>query len=570
MTIDYKITGDTENPPTYPLDETTIPTTTDVTIADNIATATDDDASLETWDYVAAGNVSKITPSFEMQPTPMVIDPSSTEGSIKINYPDSNTLQVGSKVLVTENGVTTEEAIAAGSQSTINNFDAGWGQLSYFSCNNILFALGTSNRKLAYSVDSGVSWIFSATIGGTGTVYSIVGMAYFDGKYYLGLGYDNNQGTINLWASDDLINWASAHSQTFTNAGSCGVATEGTILSIVYGVNGHSQTTLTIYYFSSTDGSTFTSRGSYTSTGACPLNYTYSNGKFLLAAAGAISYSNDGITYSNNTAQSAVGNIDAVILGIDYTGSLYLISSSSVTSASSRGIFSSSNFSSFTQRQSLSGFQQVPSRIVNNGSIYVVFERNTVNYYTSTNGATWTSLTISSQSFGSHNSLTSIDDNFICSAQNIQYSLFSSGSTAWNAVNMYSFYYYQFTITSPSLQVPDAIYLGGQSLSYSVQSTATPNYQPATVTYDDDNGTITVTGAEYDVSGTHVMLKVNELNNGDIVSLVGASLDVYIPPPAPSPTPSGIPAQIKGNRTPANFIETHYVVGKLFISKEDS
>ena len=84
---------------------------------------------------------------------------------------------------------------------------------------------------------------------------------------------------------------------------------------------------------------------------------------------------------------------------------------------------------------------------------------------------------------------------------------------------------YQFTITSPALPVPDAVYLGGQSLQYYVGTGSTPTWTNATVSYSDAAGLITATANIAATTGTHVQLKAT-LKKGDILSQIGATLTI--------------------------------------------
>lgn len=521
------ITGSTTTPPTYALDATSLPTVTNGTIASNLFTATANNASAQTFDYVAGGTVESITPQMKFVPgTVLTVDPASTTGSTKFNYSASNTVQVGSKLLVDVGGTVSEITVAAGSQASVSVFDSGWGQLSYANLEDgSLIAVGTSNRKLARSTDGGTSWTFLATLGGTGAISGIAGACYFLGKAYIGLIYSTNQSTINLWSSSDWTTWTSAHSQTFTNAGSCGVATNGAVLSVLYGTyNAPGFGTQDIRPFSSTDGMIFTVRTEQsfiedgTGNSAVLLEHRYSNGQFISACyRGALS-SPDGINFTKYQA-----TVSQLIISIDYFNSLYIIARQD--NYSTFAIYSSSDLTTWILRQTAAGATYWGRILVSSGLLTLpVYNSTTV--YTSANGTTWSNNTATGAAFSAYSGAYNNGQFIYGKISTREMWISSTGTSGWTDVNPDAATY-QFTMTSPSIVVPAWAGLGGQTEQFSVSATSTPSFVAATIpAYTRSGNVITAMYAQVTgQSGTHVQLKALTLNSGDALSQIGATLE---------------------------------------------
>lgn len=502
---EYGIVGNIDNPPTYALNSTHIPTLTNASIVANKVVASANSASATTWNY-STGAVTQIIPYTVFTPTVLNIDPSSATGSIKINYTTNNLLQVGSKVLVTDGGVTTEQTIAAGSQSTSPS------PLSATQLHTTSYANGKY-----FTFDSNYLWVsddFNVWIKTNLNVTTSnpnVTACYFNSKYYttfLGVVYE----------SLDAINWTSVFTGAFTN--NSGVATDGSVL--VFACSANNASGINIY--SSTDGSTFTSRYTATPSGggtACRIDtICYSAGKFTLATGycGAIA-SADGVSW---TRLSDPGGASWVSMSsIIWDGSAYLCNAVN-TGATAVPIWRSTDGVSWTQVLNVGVAYFF---IYFTTGKYVAIQFGSLTYRTSTDGITWASATMPGSGFLSscrNPDLTLLKlfrepnngTNYV-SIIAPGYTTFSAGTTSGG---------YQFTITSPSLPVPDAMYLGGQSLSYSVSTTITPSYTNATLTYVDNAGVITATGAQDIAVGNNVMLKFEGMNSGESMQEIGAAL----------------------------------------------
>lgn len=526
--VTLSITGATTTPPLYALSSTTLPTVTSMTIAGNVATATANSASAQTFDYVTSNNILQVTPKMTFtNGNVLSIDPTSTTGSTKFNYSVNNTVQVGSKIQVDVGGTVSEITVAAGSQTSNAVFDSSWGQLSYADVNDgSLIAVGTSNRKLARSTDGGNTWLYLATLGGSGAVSGVAGACYFLGKMYIGLIYTTNQSTINLWSSSDLVTWNSAHSQTFTNAGSCGVATDGTTLSILYGdYNGAGlSSTRDIYPFSSTNGTSFTQGATQSFTAAqfgasaILLEYRYLSSRFVASAyRGALS-STDGINFIKYQS-----GLDSYVISINYFNSLFIIAMQDNTDFT---IYSSPDLATWTSRQTIAGATYW-GRIVASGSLLTLPVYNSTTVCTSSNGTTWSSNTATSAAFSAYSGAYN-NGKFIygkLSTREIWTS--ATGTSGWTSVNLDTSTF-QFTMTSPSIAAPAWAGLGGQTEQYSVSATSTPSFTAATSpVYTRSTNDITITYAAVTPSAyTHLQLKALTMNSGDILKQIGADLHI--------------------------------------------
>lgn len=520
-TINYRITGASTSAPLYALNSTTIPTTSNVTVSGNVVTATANSASCATWNYAPGGVITSITPQVKFTPTALTIDPSSTTGNVKLVYGTSGTVSVGSKLITTTSGTTTQITVTAGSETTNSVFSASDGTIDFIECaeDGSLFAMGRTTRRLYRSTDGGFSFYYLATLGGTGSAV-LTSVCKFSGQWYAGLCYQSSQSnTINLWGSVNLITWTSQHSATFTNAGSCGVATNGTLLSVTYGGDDSSfQTTLQGYY--STNATTFTvcNSNNVSATQIVIYDYRYTNGKFVVAGSGIICQSSDGITWNNLNIFSGITNQFAATT-LYFNGSIYLIGGYHPTVG---GIYSSNNFSSWTQRQNISGAST--TKLLQNSNTYIVGAQGTTSIYYSTNGTSWNLQTVSGASFPAvTGAYSSISNKFIYGNNGNQLMRYSANGTTWNSQDLATNSGYTFTITSPSISVPNACYLGGQTLDYYVGQSTTPTWATATLSYSDSAGLITVAGGAISVSGSNLQLRVQNLNNADVISYIGSS-----------------------------------------------
>lgn len=521
--IAFSITGATTTPPLYSLDATHLPTVTSMTIAGNVATATANSASAQTFDYVTTNNILQVTPKMTFtNGNVLSVDPTSATGSTKFNYSVNNTVQVGSKIQVDVGGTVSEITVAAGSQSSNSIFDSGWGQLSFLTANNKLFAYGGTSRQLAVSNDEGASWTYLTQFGGTG-ISRLTSVVYFNNKYFFGLSYNDNQTSVSLYASTDLINWTTAN--TISGASSCGVATDDAILSVAYG-GSRVNTYTNIQIFSSDDGSTFTSRvNDAIAVNGVPIDsYNYSNGKFLLSAWNFIYESINGTSYIRYTSNIVLGlGSPQAIFYLYYTGSIYIISSGG--GVAEDGIYTTAALSTTAVKQQ--SFTQ-PGWLTYNGSTYLIPQSGTTTIYTSTNGSTWSSSTIA-ETVNIRAACVYNGKYFYGSATG-QNMLTTVNLSSWTATDLAASSGYQFTMTSPSIAVPTWAGLGGQTEQYSVSATSTPSFVAAsTPVYTRSTNDITITYAAVTPSAyTHLQLKVLTMNSGDILKQIGADLHIDV------------------------------------------
>lgn len=519
--IAYKITGGTDTGYTYALNGVHLPTLASMTISSNVATATSNNASAQSWDYVASNNVTGITPTMKMTLAPITIDPTSTIGNLKLQSNISGLLVNGDKLIYDTGSAIAETTGITVSETPASVFDSSWGQLDFCSANNVLFAFGKSNRKLAYSLDRGITWLYSATIGGTGTA-NLQNVAFFNSTYYLSLMYNTNQGTINLYSSSDLINWNVADSQTFTNAGSVGVATNGIILSVAYSHRGGSGGGDTIRIRSSNDGVIFINSTTLTSinTDTFIVDYTCNNSQFLLSAWSYGSKSINGTTWDTNIATNT-----QPITHLFYHNNIYF--ACVYGGGAAGGIKTSTNWSTWTQPLSLGNGSSC--NLVVNSSNYIALKYNTNNYYTSVDGISWNTHTQAGALFDG--SATTLNDNgYIGKTSTQEMWVYNTLETSWTSTNLATSGYL-YTITSPSLPVaiPTKVYKGGQGLQYSVQASSISAFStPTSPTFTRAADSVTKTYATVTgLSGTHVQLKAINYNTGDILtSLEGALITV--------------------------------------------
>ncbi len=522
--VALSIAGATNNPPVYALDATSLPTIANGAITSNVFTASANAASAQTFDYVSSGDISSITPKMTFTPgTVLTVDPASTTGSTKCNYSASNTVQVGSKLLIDLAGTISEVTVAAGSQTptvawetkTTNDFTVMFGD----GLGHVVGLVRNSTSSIGYSSDFGATWNFSSLpIPGTQAIF---GMAHHNGVWIIctGANYLNqvqtsldngvtwtktleigggspishpfHNGTNFCWinngkmyTSSDGVNWGS-HSISGLN---------GNSFSVTYG-NGMylaiSQYSNDNKLFKSSDGNTFTQ----ISNASLPISPSWSSNQFPLYS--YLAAYNGNIWCISPTYQGNSQN--SVILSNDNLNSFY--SSSAILPAATSRICVANVGTKIL----------VANMALNSGAGIITSSDNATTWDTASSGfPAWTSSFITG---------------------------ISGGEEFWaftfpNPTNLGSIRYtgnnggYQFTMTSPSIAKPNWAALGGQTEQYSVSITSTPAFTAAaTPTYTRSGNTITATYAQVTgLSGTHVQLKAATLNNGDVLSQIGATL----------------------------------------------
>lgn len=519
--VALSIAGATNNPPVYALDTTSLPTIANGTVASNVFTASANAASAQTFDYVSSGDISSITPQMKFVPgTVLTVDPASTTGSTKFNYSASNTVQVGSKLLIDLAGAISEVTVSAGSQNSSS------------STNGVIFILNTSTGRL-YTSSNKLTSIDSTNLE-TSVLTSITNAAYFNNKYYLSGFCSGGDGII--YTSSDLVNWSIA--DTLVGYPRCVVMSNGSILSCAYGKNSYNLLTIR----TSTDGSTFTTQttalgvsvqGGGAQQGTIIWCGQYQNGYFLIRAGAASLYSVDGITYAVVNSGGDGG------YGIGKFGSYFILNQYNAS------ILISTNFSSWSAADGTNRGSVIGQVSVNTANTKVCIVAASGTAYYSTTGNTFSNITIGTgyTPVGSNSGQTcavvgdtiinatttpgrvNISNDFGLTWTSLDLSASISGTLSVASVSNISSGY-QFTMTSPSIAKPNWAALSGEQLQYSVSATSTPALTTATSpTYTRSGNVITVTYAQVTgLSGTHVQLKASSLNSGDVLSQIGATL----------------------------------------------
>lgn len=515
------IVGNTTASPTYALDTTSLPTITGGSIASNVFTASANNASAQTFDYVASGVVESITPKMQFKPTVLTVDPSSTTGNTKFNYSASGTVAVGSKLLVDVAGAVSEITVAAGSQTTTvawetkttNEFTVMYGD----GLGHVVGLVRNSTSSIGYSSDFGATWSFSSlAVAGS---QSILGMAYYNGIWVICTGANYlNQAQTSLdngvtWTKTLEIGGGSPFSHPFHNGTNFCWINNGRMYTSSDGVNwsSHSISGLSGYsfcvaygngmylaisqysndnkLFKSSDGSTFTQ----ISNASLPISPSWSGNttpmySYLAAYNGNIWCISP--TYQGN-------NQNSVILSSDNLNSFY--SSGAILPAATSRICVANVGTKIL----------VANMALNNGAGILTSSDNATTWDTASSGfPAWTGSFITGITGGKEFWAFTFPNS--TSLGSIKYTGSNGG--------------YQFTMTSPSIAKPDWAALSGQQLQYFVGASSTSSFSSATLSYTRSGNVVTATGAATTVNGQHVQLKALSLNSGDILSQIGANL----------------------------------------------
>ncbi len=541
VTTNYRITGSASSGDTYALNSTSLPTVTNGTVTSNVFTASANAASAQTFDHVMTGEVESITPKMTFtNGNVLAVDPSSTVGNLKVSSTNLGLIAVNSKLLVEQSGVTTQVNVDAVTSSVAglpypNTTNArGW-----IYCNGYYFITEYSSGKVWVTADFN-SFNNSLTIPNTPP--QLTSVAYFGGKYYVGWSTEGTPGTASVYSSSDLINWSVAHSFTATGAGSSAVMTNGTTLVFAYGsINDVGATLNNGVIYKTTDGTTvnlvqtFNGNGN-ASTNVCIPNGVYMNGKFVFAAGSAGVFSSpDGTTWTNDNMSTAPGAIAARrAFTVIWDGTAYICMFKIDTSNTNWYFMRTTALGGTWTNVYTSTTSAVPCY---EGGKYIAAQYGTKNVLTSADGITWSSSSITmTGNFGTFSSINPSDLHHLSISEqpnNANYVITLDFATlTWSERTLGSGTLYTITATTPSLttNVPTWAGLGGQTEQYSVSATSTPSFNTATSpTYTRSVNVITATYAQVTgLSGTHVQLKALTLNNGDILSQIGADIVEFV------------------------------------------
>lgn len=494
--VTFTITGATTSLPTLYAFNSTNVTVSNMTIASNVATATANSASATTFEYTASGDVTEAQAIAILQPTELDIDPSSTTGSIKVNYTTNNLLQVGSKVLVTDGGVTTEQTIAAGSQASVG----GWTQrtqpspartLYCVTYGNGLFVAAGTDGKIVTSPD-GITW----TNQTSGYSFEFDAITYGNGRYVA----VTQDASNSIFTSTDGVTWT----KNLTVSLRLWAVAYGGGLFVAAGNDGS--------LITSSDGLTWTNRISGFTSGQRCTGVAYGNGTWIVVNEHTtnISTSTDGVTW---TIKGTSGAITTPVLCVTYGNGVWVIGGNNAE------IATSSDTNTWIARTSNltaggSSLYSVRAAIFANNRFYITaFSISFSNCIsTSPDGITWTG-----QNAGFASS------RFYGLAYGVN-KLVAVGDVANQSIMTLNDTTYQFTITSPSLPVPDAMYLGGQVLQSNVGGAGWVTH---TVTYSDSSGTITFTGNNRTgLTGDTVQIRMTTINNTEVLSYFRGNLVV--------------------------------------------
>lgn len=521
--VTLSIAGATNNPPVYALDATSLPTIANGAITSNVFTASANAASAQTFDYVSSGDISSITPQMTFTPgAVLTVDPASTTGNTKFNYSASNTVQVGSKLLIDLAGTISEITVAAGSQATTtawetktaNNFTVMFGD----GLGHVVGLVRGSASQIGYSSDYGATWNFSSLV--VAASQGVFGMAYHNGVWVIctAANYLNQVQT----STDNGVTWT----KTLEIGGSYPISHPFHNGSTFCWINNGRM-------YTSSDGVNWSSHSVSGLSGA-NLSVAYGNGMYLAISQysndNKLFKSSDGITFTqiNNAllpiAPSWSGPIFATYSYLaGFNGSVWYISPTYQGNNQNSIILSNDNLNTFYSSGAI-----LPSTnsilVANIGSKILasnIQPTSSAGIVTSSdNGVTWSNA---SSGFPSGSSSTVVG--------------ITGGEEFWaftfpNYTNLGSIRYtgnnggYQFTMTSPSIAKPNWAALSGEQLQYSVSVTSTPALTTAaTPTYTRSGNVITATYAQVTgVSGDHVQLKALTLNSGDVLSQIGATL----------------------------------------------
>lgn len=501
VTTNYRITGSTTSGDTYALDATRLPTVSNGSIASNVFTASANNASAQTFDYVASGVVESITPKMQYKPTILTVDPSSTTGNAKFNYSASGTVAVGSKLLVDVGGAVSEIAVAAGSQSAGNVFSDAASHSIFKGNNNFLTF---QNGKLYVSQDYS-NWQYQQS---TLDSLSVTALHFYNESYYAG----TNAGVI--YASTDLTNWSIV--ATIAGLNIVNFAHDATKLLVAGLLSGN------VVVYSSPDAVTWKSRYTYSGGGYRSVySFFYSIDRFVLAVGSSSpKISTDGITW-NSLSSSPSGDCFSIV----WTGTTYLHVSSDAVAYMC--IWKSATGSSWTRVLNLSNINAAAITL-NNGMLFCYFTEgvSSQNYWISSDdGNNWALKSKGTPNGQAAATFLSQSASFYLANNASKIGVFNSTTGSETDVTPAT---YQFTMTSPSIAKPDWAALGGQQLQYFVGASSTSSFSSATLSYTRSGNVITATGAAVTVNGQHVQLKALSLNSGDILSQIGADIVAFV------------------------------------------
>ena len=492
----FSITGGTTSGTTYSLDATHLPTVVGGSIATNLFTATADNASAQSFDNVVGSGITAVTPQMVITPSSLfTVDGTSTNTTLVLLNSTSGLLSSGSKVWADDGG--TMKSITTGNvvETTQDNSGAAWVQqtLPATDWSSITYGNGlfitvsglTSATTIAATSLDGITWT-QRTLPTSAAWKSV---AYGNGLFVTAA----SGGTLAAtsldgvtWTQRTLPTSAAWQSVAYGNGIFVAIASASTVAA------------------TSPDGVTWTQR-------TLPSlstwqSVTYGNGLFVVVGSNSIAATSpDGITWTQRTLPGSIG-----WLSVAYGNGTF------VAISNPNGVVAASSLDGITWTQrTLPVISQWSSVSYGNGLFVAVSGGSTV-AASSPDGITWTQRVLPT---------TANWQSIICGGN-----LFVVVSRGTNAATSNAGYFKKYTCTalSPSLtNVPTWVAKGGQTLAGSISTTSTPNFAtvvPTSYTATRVSNTLTITANQLSgfTSGTHVQLKAQSLNNGDVMSALNA------------------------------------------------
>jgi hypothetical protein len=467
-------------------------------IATNLFTATADNASAQSFDNVVGSGITAVTPQMVITPSSLfTVDGTSTNTSLVLLSSTTGLLSSGGKVWADDGGTMKNVTTGNVVETTQDNSGAAWVQQTLpatvpwtsVTYGNGFFVAISNTTSGAKSTD-GVTWL-SVTLP-NGSNMSWQSVTYGNGLFVAVA----SLGTIAA-TSPDGVTWT----QRTIPSGDWQSVTYGNGLFVAVGGGG-------TYAVSSPDGITWTNRT--LSSSANWRAVAYGNGLFIAVNdQGGVTRSTNGITWTNE-GSGTLANLRAITYG--------------------NGLFVAVGYNSSIAVVSTDGITWTPSTLPVNGAWAAIAYGNGLFNAMIEGGAGKTATSTDGINWAQHN-ITGFNWHSLTFGNGVFVSVTSSSNTAATS-NAGYFKKYTCTALSPSLtNVPTWVAKGGQTLAGSISTTSTPNFTtvvPTSYTATRVSNTLTITANQLSgfTSGTHVQLKAQSLNNGDVMSALNAVSNV--------------------------------------------